>query len=162
MWRKLLAVAHPDQGGSNDLFVWVRELQEHVAGDGVEPLLREARRDPPSHHTTGERLDYTDAFDRAGSFDGLTRVAVMYADEVGEPYAGLLRMLRDCYEAGPGDIALHRQQNQGATYRTLAAIAHRARMSKPERIQWYRVCESVPISQRHAGHIIERLQERAA
>jgi hypothetical protein len=162
MWRKLLRCVHPDAGGDDALFVWVRNLQEHVAGDGIEPLPQEVRRDPPRHPTTGDRIDYTEAFDRASSFDGLTRAAVMYADEVGAPHDRLLRMLRDCMEAGPDDVALHRQQNQGATYKSLAAIAHRAGMSKPERVRWYRIAESVPLSQRHAGHIIKRMQERAA
>jgi len=52
MWRRLLRLAHPDQGGTDDLFVWVRELQEHVAGNGIEPLPRETRRDPPRHHAS--------------------------------------------------------------------------------------------------------------
>lgn len=165
LWKRLIARTHPDAGGDHDLFIWTTALYEHVAGDGVEPLPREARRDPPRHHTPttdADRVDFTAAFDRAGSFDGLTRAAVMYADEVGEPYAGLLRMLRDCFEAGPEDVAAYRQQHQGATYKTLAAIAHRVRMSKPERVRWYRIAESIPLSQRHAGHIISRLPDRAA
>lgn len=157
-WKRLLARVHPDQGGSDDLFVWARSLQEHVSGNGVEPLPREVRRDPPSHHTAGERVDYTEAFDRAGSFDGLTRVAVMYADELEEPHASLLRMLRNCYGVGPDDIGPYRQQNQGATYRTLAAIAHHVRMSKPERIRWYSVCRAIPLSQRHASWLIKKLK----
>src|SRR5215207_8165983 len=98
MWKRLLRLTHPDGGGTEDLFVWVRELQEHVAGNGIEPLPQEARWDPPRHHTTAGRLNFVEAFSRADSFDGLTRVAVMYADEVGAPYDSLLRMLRDCYE----------------------------------------------------------------
>src|SRR5215210_3802512 len=164
MWRRLLRLVHPDAGGDHDLFVWVRELQDYVAGDRIEPLPQEVRRDPPRHPTSsaGDRVDYTEAFDRADNFGVLTRAAVMYADEVGAPYARLLRLLEDCYSAGPGDVTLHRAQHQGATYRQLAAIAHRAGMSKPERVRWYRVAEAIPLSQRHAGHILSRLQERAA
>src|SRR5215207_5291584 len=139
MWRRLLRHVHPDQGGDHDLFIWTNSIMELVAGDGLEPLPREAKRDPPRHPSTGERLDYMEAFNRADSFDGLTRAAVMYAEELPEPYASLLRMLRDCQEVGPDDIALHRQQNQGATYRTLAAIGHRAKMSGEERTRWYRI-----------------------
>jgi len=87
---------------------------------------------------------------------------VLYADDVGAPYDELLRMLRDCFEAGPDDVFLYRQQHQGATYKTLAAIAYRARMSKPERTRWYRIAESIPLYQRHAGHIMMKLQEQAA
>ena len=165
LWKKLLRHVHPDAGGDGDLFVWVRELQEHVAGDGVELLPQEVRRDPPRHHTTGERIDYTKAFNRADSFDGLTRAAVLYAYDVGAPYDSLLGMLRDCYEVPTSDTALHRQQHQGATYKTLAAIAHRVYMSKPERVRWYRIAENIPLSQRHAGHIMVnmvKLQRRAA
>jgi hypothetical protein len=32
-WRKLLRLCHPDAGGDSDLFVWVRNLQEHVAAE---------------------------------------------------------------------------------------------------------------------------------
>ncbi len=162
MWRRLLRSVHPDAGGDHDLFIWTDALREHVAGDGIDLAAQEVRRDPPRHHTTGERVDYTPAFDRVGSFGDLTRAAVMYADEVGAPYDRLLRMLRDCYEVSEGDVRLHRQQNQGATYRQLAAIGHRVRMSKPERVRWYRIAESIPLAQRHAGHIHSKLQERGA
>jgi hypothetical protein len=33
MWKRLLARVHPDSGGSDDLFIWVRELQASI----VEP-----------------------------------------------------------------------------------------------------------------------------
>jgi hypothetical protein len=71
-----------------------------------------------------------------------------------------LRLVRDCYEAHDGP--LHRMQHEGATYRTLAAIAHAAGMSKDQRVGWYRLCESIPLSQRHAGHIMGRIKREAA
>jgi hypothetical protein len=163
-WRRLLRLVHPDQGGSDDLFVWVRHLQEHVAGDGVEPPRREYT--PPRRTTTAEspRVPYEAAFDRAGSFDDLTRHALTVADrgDVPEPYARLLLLLVDCYGVGETGGVVYRQQHQGATYKQLAAIGHRVGMDKVERTRWYRIAEGIPLSQRHAGHIIDRLQERAA
>jgi hypothetical protein len=32
-------------------------------------------------------------------------------------------------------------------------------MSKPERARWYRVAEYLPLSQRHAGWILEQLKK---
>src|SRR5215208_4891240 len=53
---------------------------------------------------------------------------------------------------------LYNQQRRGATYRTLAAIGHTVAMSKAERVGWYRIAETIPLSQRHAGHILSRLK----
>jgi hypothetical protein len=82
------------------------------------------------------------------------------ADTVAEPFSFLLRQVADFYpvEWGP----LHDQQRCGATYKTLAAIGHMVSMSKAERIRWYRIAETVPLSQRHAGHILSRLKRQAA
>jgi hypothetical protein len=44
----------------------------------------------------------------------------------------------------------------------LALIAHLAGMSTAQRTRWYRIAESMPMSQRHAGHLISELQQRAA
>jgi hypothetical protein len=38
----------------------------------------------------------------------------------------------------------------------------RCGMSKPERVQWYRIAEDIPLSQRHAGHILSKLQKAVA
>jgi hypothetical protein len=38
-------------------------------------------------------------------------------------------------------------------------IAHKTGLSKAERVEWYRIAESVPLGQRHASHIIARLEE---
>jgi hypothetical protein len=158
----LLRLVHPDSGGSSDLFVWVRNLQEHVAGDHI---------DPPTHHrprrTTSAdspRVPFDGAFAVASSFDDLTRQALTLADRGGvpEPHARLLLLLIDCYDVGETGGVVYRQQHQGATYKSLAAIAHRVSMSKPERVRWYRIAEVVPLSQRHAGHIIGKLQQEAA
>jgi hypothetical protein len=49
-----------------------------------------------------------------------------------------------------------------SSYKQLAYIGHLVGMSKTERSGWYRVAESVPLSQRHAGHILSHLQREAA
>jgi hypothetical protein len=35
-------------------------------------------------------------------------------------------------------------------------------MSKEERVGWYRVAEGIPLSDRHAGHLLSKLKRRAA
>jgi hypothetical protein len=164
MWHRLLFRVHPDQGGDAALSVWVRNLQKHVAGDDVEPVVDDRSRRARYGGTArnAERVPFEQAFGKAGSFAELTRQAVMLADEVGEPHASLLRLLADCYEASEAEGTLYRQQMRGATYNQLAYIAHLANMTKPQRTRWYEICRAVPLSQRHAGHIFSRLQERAA
>jgi hypothetical protein len=85
MWRKLLTHVHPDRGGHHDLFIWVHALQEYVAGDEVEEPPRYARREPPPHPTTGERVDFSDAAERFCTFAGLTDDAITLACEIEEP-----------------------------------------------------------------------------
>ncbi len=166
MWRRLLARVHPDTGVDADLFVWCRHLQEYVLGDAASDAI-----DPPIHQrprrtttTDTPRVPFEAAFEVASSFDDLTRQAVEMAERgaVPEPYARVLRLLVDCYDVGETGGVVYRQQHQGATYKQLAAIGHRAGMDKPERTQWYALCESIPLSQRHAGHILGRLQQEAA
>jgi hypothetical protein len=162
MWRKLLFRVHPDQGGDGELFIWVRNLQEHIVGDGMEDARSSHDRRQPPHPTTGERVPYEAAFGKAGSFAELTRQAVMMAEHVGGPYASLLRMLADCYEVSEAALSPYRWQHQGASYKQLAYIAHLAGMTKSQRTHWYEICRAIPLSQRHAGHILSWLQERAA
>ncbi len=59
--------------------------------------------------------------------------------------------------AADGPLLL--QQRRGATYRTLAAVGHAAGMNKAGRAVWYALAEEVPLSQRHAGHILTKLKE---
>jgi len=172
MWRRLLARVHPDTGVEAELFVWCRHLQEYVLGDAASDAI-----DPPIHQrprrtTTNDtpRVPFEaapghapgHAQARAGSFDELTRQALAVADDAPAIYGRLLLLLVDCYDAGVAGGVIYRQQRQGATYKQLAAIGHRAGMDKAERVRWYRIAEGIPLSQRHAGHILGRLQERAA
>jgi hypothetical protein len=147
------------------LFVWAMATRDVVCGGELGtriprrgPGTREPT--PPSPGSAADRIDYSAAFSVADNFETLTRIAVEFAEDVEEPYASLLRLLEDCYPADDGPLL--RQQHQGATYRQLAAIAHRAGMSKPQRVRWYRIAESIPLSARHAGHLFARVQKGAA
>jgi hypothetical protein len=162
MWRLLLARVHPDSGGSHDLFVWAGELRALVCGvvssdDSVESFADEAAaRRPSSRRKDPARVAPEDAFSGdAGSFGRLTRRAVALADEVDPLYGRLLRSLADCREASDGPLS--RQQRRGATYRQLAHVGHLTGMTKAERGRWYRLVRRVPLTERHAAHLVERL-----
>jgi hypothetical protein len=165
MWRRLVGRAHPDVGGDHDLFIWAVATRTHVCGGELgteipqrEPREHPSRRREASSSGTGERVPFDEGVDFVAGKDR----ALDIAEEVEEPYKSLLYLLLDCTQAGIGDDVLYRQQRQGATYKSLAAIGHKVAMTKPERVQWYRIAESVPLSQRHAGHILSKLQRAAA
>jgi len=158
------------------LFVWLAAVREHVLradgpsssrGASERPQSYEAgsgraharRRSSGASGPTRERIPYEAAFWKAASFSELTRQALTLAERVGDPYASVLRLLADCVEAPERESVLYRQQNQGCSYKQLATIAHRVGMSKQQRIGFYRVCESIPMSARHAGHILSRLSK---
>jgi hypothetical protein len=141
--------------------VWVTALREYVAGDAPEDVRTGyERRQPPPHPQAGDRVDFTAAYSYE-DFADLTRCAVLLAVTVDEPYARLLRMLATCYPVSESDLTGYRAQHQGASYKQLAYIAHLSGMDARQRREWYRLCESIPLSQRHAGHLISELQGRA-
>jgi len=154
MWRRLLKRTHPDQGGDDALFVWTRLVQEAICGREVceEDLPRATPKEGPARVPFGENDQ---------DFENLTDKALSLADTVDATYRTLLFLLEDIEEEDE-DHPLHAQQSQGATYRTLAAIGHAAGLDKSERAWWYRIGESVPLSQRHAGHILTRLKKGEA
>lgn len=156
MWRRLFLRVHPDQGGDGELFVWARELQERVMG-GCGCAGAGFGDDIPPGEDPGEDVARVD-FPGVADHDDLTSRALHLAAEVGEPYARLLEVLEGC-QASP---AFRYQEIRGASYKQLALIAHRAGMSKTERTGWYEVARLVPLSQRHAGYLIEHLGEGAA
>jgi hypothetical protein len=165
MWRRLLARAHPDSGGSHELFLWVSALQEHVlSGLQSGPThwgMTSAQYAPPNPAdgdgpAVGERVP----FSVPANFERLTLRALNMSEEVEEVYARLLRLLADCFESY--EPPLSGQQQRGATYRSIAALCHRAGMTKAERTRFYRICEDVPLSQRHIGHMLAKLQRKAA
>ncbi len=91
-------------------------------------------------------------------FDGLTAAALERAGAVDELYGQLLLLLEDCHPLNH----LAYEEQRGASYKRLAAIGHMIGMTKAQRIGWYQVAESIPLSDRHAGHLIKRLKEQAA
>jgi len=162
MWRRLLRRCHPDHGGEADLFVWVQALHDHVAGNDYEEASTYARRSPPQHPsgaTAGERIDFAEAYDLTSDFGELTARALAAAELVGEPYARLIALLGSCYPLGE-DARSYRAQYQGATYKQLAFAAHLAGFDQAQRIEWYRIAERIPLSQRHASHIVDALIAR--
>jgi hypothetical protein len=158
MWRRLLKRSHPDSGGTHELFIWATALRDHVVGAQEEPFPRVQAK--PERGDGPERIEFAHAFNRFGSFAELTQHAVRVGSSTLEPYKSLLLLLVDCYEAQEGPLL--KMQCQGATYKSLAALAYKASMSKEQRVGFYRLAEQIPLSQRHVGHMISRLQEQAA
>jgi hypothetical protein len=152
MWRRLVSRAHPDAGGDHDLFIWAQATRTVVCGGELGSEI-------PRHRERDSNPDRI-PFEQFANFDVLTDRAVTMADAVAEPFGYLLRQVADCSSVGEG--LLHDQQRRGASYKSLAAIGHRVGMSKAERVHWYKIAEAVPLSQRHAGHIISKLQRAAA
>jgi hypothetical protein len=68
----------------------------------------------------------------------------------------LFALLGDCEENRWPD------EWRGATYRTLGYIAHRVGMNAGQRRQWFAACNDFGLTERHAGHIIARLDDREA
>jgi hypothetical protein len=163
MWRRLAARTHPDAGGDHELFIWAGAVRDAICGGELRnEIPRRERDDHPSWRheastsTTADRVP----FDRFSDFEVLSDRAVTMAAAVAEPYGYLLRQVADCYPVYEGP--LYDQQRRGASYKSLAAIGHQVGMTKIERVQWYAIAEAIPLSQRHAGHILSRLKRRAA
>jgi hypothetical protein len=157
MWCKLKARAHPDGGGDHELFIWAGSVEEVVCGSQRQPHERPARESPrrryPSTKEDPDRIPYPPGT----SFREVTKQALQRASTGLDGYGRLLALLEDCW---PLDH-LWREQRRGASYKRLAAIGHMVGMTKAERVEWYRVAESIPLSDRHAGHILSRLKRRA-
>ena len=135
------------------MFIWTGNLKELVCS-GLPLEAPTPIRPEPTRGTDPERVPFQPDAD----FASLTQRALMLSKDESLPYHSLLRLLQDCEPlAGFED-----KQRRGASYRQLAAVGHLASMSKSERIRWYRVAESVPLSDRHAGHLLGRLKRRAA
>jgi hypothetical protein len=163
MWRRFVGRTHPDAGGSHELFIWATAVREFVCGQDLKAVApRREHRDEPSRQREESTSGTADRipFDRFSDFEVLSGRAVAMADAVAEPYGYLLRQVADCYPVSEG--SLYDQQRRGASYKSLAAIGHQVGMTKAERVQWYSIAEAIPLSQRHAGHILSRLKRRAA
>jgi hypothetical protein len=158
MWRKLLARTHPDAGGDHELFIWTGTIRDAVCGLQVQsrpaagPANATTRPSQPSPSPPDDkpRIPYPDGTD----FEELTRQAL----RVGGPYAAVLSLLASCHPL----THLAHEEARGASYKRLAAIAHAHGMTPKERSGWYRCAEAIPLSDRHASHILGRLKRRAA
>ena len=161
MWRRLVARTHPDAGGSHELFIWTGAMRDAICGGELgNEIPRRERDDHPSRRRETSSAADRVPFDRFADFEVLSDRAVTMAAAVAEPYGYLLRQVADCYPVSEGP--LYDQQRRGASYRSLAAIGHTVGMTKEERVQWYAIAEAIPLSQRHAGHILSRLKRQAA
>ena len=152
MWRKLLARTHPDAGGSHELFIWTNALRETVEGTLARPRYEAPRYEPPPSPAPADdkpRVPYPAGTD----FEEATRAALRLAD-ADTLYGAVLSYLADCYPLEH----LAYEEERGASYKRLAAIAHTAGMSVTERSGWYRVGEEIPLADRHAGHILSKLK----
>ena len=155
MWRRLVGRAHPDAGGDHELFIWTSRLRTVVCGGEFETIKRKPAKGgtprPSEASAPRERVPFDPG--EAEDHNELTRRAIALGREAGEPYASLLELLADCYS----DLEFYEQECVGATYKQLAALAHRSGMTRKQRVKWYRIAESVPLSQRHAGHVFARM-----
>jgi hypothetical protein len=95
-------------------------------------------------------------FDEAANFERLTEEALRAAER--EPlYIGrLLRLLADCRPVSQ----LTHEQERGAHYDRLDLIADLAGIHDDDRLRWYRAAEGIPLTDRHARHIIDKLKWR--
>ncbi len=161
MWRRLLSRAHPDAGGDHELFIWTGTLRDAVCGGGLQvqsrPASARARHSTRSSSPDDKpRIPYPVEMD----FEESTRRALALALDVQEVYAEVLSLLADCYPQPRGNLA--HEETRGASYSRLAAICHAWGMTKSERVGFYPVAEAIPLSDRHASHILGRLKRRAA
>lgn len=152
MWRKLAALAHPDGGGEHELFIWVQNVRDYVCGERFSERPKESRQTAHTPPDDISRLPYP----VGTNFEECTRTALRMGT-AGMPFGRVLSLLGDCK---PLERLAH-EQNRGASYKRLAAIGHAWGMSKAERGRWYRVAEDIPLSDRHAGHILSRSKGRS-
>jgi len=159
-WRRLLATVHPDRGGDHELFVFLQALKEHVeecAGGSVSKLCSSRHRDRSDKQ---DRIPYDEALGYIDEHTMLTHRALSIAETVEEPFCGVLRLLVDYDNIEHGRRAL--KQCRGATWRQAGYIAHLSGVSKAERLRWYELCRSIPLSEALASHLINRLKIEVA
>lgn len=145
MWRRLIALTHPDRGGDHEFCIWTQTMREHICKHVTVRHTPPPKSEPRTVYEDG-RVPFPDLAD----FAALTRRALEVAEEMDGVFAVPLRHLATCR---PMRHLAH-EQERGATYKRLAYIAHICIMTKAERVEWYRVAESIPLSDWHAGHII--------
>jgi len=166
-WRKLKAALHPDRdAGGHDLFLFVTAIEEFVREQLGDPgyereasygerFARANRTRASSTTEEPERVPYDPIFGNADEFSMLTIRALSVGHEVGEPYGAVLGLLIDCAAHDHGRAVP--RQSRGASYRQLAKISHLLGWPKDVRVAWYRIAESVPLSDHHCAHLLGRL-----
>ena len=161
MWRRVLARCHPDAGGAADLFVWAGGVREFVCREDRFHLRNEESA-PRAYATVeyAERVPYDAALGWADEFVTLTMRAVSVGRHAEEPYRSLLALLIDCPADERGRAAA--EQERGAAYKQLGRIARVWGMTEGERVRWYDLARSIPLSEKHASHIIGRLDRGVA
>lgn len=150
LWRRLLALAHPDRAGDHDLFVWVQGLREYVAGEALDPPIHERPRRTPA--SDNPRVPFEEGADH----DVLVRRALDLAGTIPSAYARLLLFLEDCHASHHGRLLA--EQGRGSSYKRLAAIGHACGFDQEARTTFYRIAESVPLSDRMAAHMLDALK----
>lgn len=157
MWRKLLAKTHPDTNGDHELFIWTSNVKELVCSDlsevkPISPPPQSPQPEPPPADDC-PRVPFVPGHD----FEELTNHALRIAhSNEHSVYSYLLSLLADCRSLS----RMAFEEQRGASYRRLAAIGHRIGMDLEERREWYSLADSIPLSDRHAGHILSRLKGR--
>lgn len=160
MWRRVLARVHPDAGGAADLFVWAGGVREFVCREDLFHLRHDST--PRAYATVeyAERVPYDAALGWADEFVTLTMRAVSVGQHAEEPHRSLLALLIDCPADERGLAAA--EQERGAAYKQLGRIARDAGMTEGERVRWYDLARSIPLSEKHASHILGRLDRGVA
>ena len=149
LWRRLIARTHPDAGGDHELFIWCGFVRDAAcSGELQAPPPTTSTSPPPPDDRP--RIPYPVETD----FEEATRRAL----RVEGLYSPVLARLTSCH---PLPHLAH-EEARGASYKRLAAIAHTWGMSPKERSGWYRCAESIPLSDRHAAHILSKLKRQAA
>jgi hypothetical protein len=128
MWRRALSRVHPDVGGDRATFVWLTAVRESVE-DGLCPECSfryrmsssdkgRARRDTEGREDDVERIGFDPGVDHAER----TLCSLRWYRNAAEPWRSVLMTLADYPEAEHG--RRYAEQQKGASWRSLAAIAH--------------------------------------
>jgi hypothetical protein len=165
MRRKLKALTHPDDSGDHELFTWtVNQIETACSGSPNAPTeVVEYLYSPPgysSREADPARILYDASLGFIDEFVVLTLRAVSVGRHAEEPYRSLVALLIDCPADERGRAAA--RQERGATYGQLGRIAHDAGMTRGGRYRGYELACSIPLSEKHASHIIGRMGERRA
>ena len=109
-------------------------------------------RTQPNLQDDRSRVRFTPDLEFEVLTDKALRLACTHKHDI---YGRPLSLLSDCHPLSH----LRYKEQLGATYRQLAAIAHGVGMTYEERQHWYSLAASIPLSERHAGHILGKLKK---